>query len=377
MKRLLAITTLLAVLTETAVYAADYSAQLTELETLMAQCESRNISVPYETVGTETFKRFKAYLAKDEENGVSSEIMAYNDSAMQNLYATTKSNLEAYLNGTKTPYEVPSYNMMRTSVSGTGITDGKNNIISSGYGHFETVQNDIEKMSKFGMTNIQMETGPKNIIAIPDWKYSVSGSPEYSFDITEDEGNRVFKVIYDSEKADGKYFCIKQSVTVEPSTRYVYKLSYKGTNVDSSAPSIKINGGSLSKFDIASVSASWQETSWRTFTTGANDTSITFEVYVTDKCEELFVDDIVLRKYSGGDNLLSNGDFEAAYSLNEIGRIQSILERAKRSNVAVSFLLQPLYFWRVSGCEDMYSSATGTSYNIKAWSLQQVHCMLS
>ena len=161
---------------------------------------------------------------------------------------------------------------------------------------------------------------------------------------------------------DGKYFCIKQSVTVEPSTRYVYKLSYKGTNVDSNAASIKINGGS--KFDIASVSANWQEISWKTFTTGEDTTSISFEVYVTDKSEELYFDNIILRKYSGGDNLLSNGDFEATYSQNEIGRIQSVLERAKRSNVAVSFLLQPLYFWRVSGCEDMYSSATGTSYNI-------------
>ena len=362
-KRFLATVMTLVILMGTTVYATDYSAQLAELEDLLSQCKTQNMSVPYETVGVETFKRFKTYLAKDEENDVSSEIMTYNDTAMQNLYTTTKANLTAYLNGTKTPQKVPVYNMMRTAVSGMGITDGKNNIISTGYGHFETVQSDIEKLHDFGAMNIQMETGPKNIIAVPDWKYSTDGSPEYYFDVVQDGDDRALKVVYKTEKADGKYFKIKQTVSVEPNTRYAYKISYKGTDVDDNAVTIKIKDGQWS-YTIPSVSSSWQTSTTKTFTTGSSDTSIAFEIYIQDKCEELFIDDVIFKKYSGGENILANSDFENEYSQNNVEKICEILNRAKQSNVAVSFLLQPLYFWRIPGCEDMYSSTTGTSYNI-------------
>ena len=67
---------------------------------------------------------------------------------MQNIYAETKANLTAYLNGEKTPAKVPVYNMMNTSISGKGITDGKNNVFSTGYGFFVTELNDIENFEE-------------------------------------------------------------------------------------------------------------------------------------------------------------------------------------------------------------------------------------
>ena len=364
MKKILAIIMTLSMLAGTTVYATDYSAQLTELQGLLEQCENQKISVPYEKIGVETFKRFKTYLAEDETDGVSEDIMTYNNSAMQTLYSNTKANLEAYLSGTKNSPKIPVYDMMKTSVSGKGITDGKNNIISTGYGHFETVQNDIENLHNFGMMNMQMEVGPNAVIAIPDWSYSTKNSPEYYFDVVETEGNRALKVVYNSDYAEDKYFRIRKTVKVTPSTKYYYKFSYKGTNVSSNALSVKVKNGKLSDETVSSVSSEWQDTGWKWFTTGSGDTSVLFEIYVSNRCTELLIDNVILKKGTSGDNLLENGDFENLYSQSKVSEIQNTLERAKQSNVAVSFLLQPLNFWRIPGCADMYLTAAGTAYNV-------------
>jgi len=347
-------------------YAADYSSQLTELKELLSQCEFENISVPYETVGVSTFERFIDYLAEDEENGVSSSVMTYNKTAMQNLYTTTKANLTAYLNGEKNPPKVPVYDMMNTSISGTGITDGKNNVISTGYGHFDTVMNDIERLADFGMVNMQFQTGNNRIIALPDWSYSVSGSPEYYFDILDEGEDRALNIAFLSEKEDNRYFQMNQVISVSPNTKYYFKASYKGTNVTDGAISLRyVIDGSTKTFSIKGVTDSWQNTGWQEFTTGPNDTSVKLSVFVDKPSDEIFLDDIIVSKTKDeSGNLLLNGDFESLYSQKNVSKILSNLERAKKSNVSVSLLLQPMYFWRVSGCSDMYKDTTSTEYNI-------------
>ena len=345
------------------VHAADYSAQLEELKALLEQCKRLEISTPYEKIGVSTFERFVDYIAEDEKDGVSDSIMTYNHNAMQSIYANTKANLEAYLSGAKAPLSVPKYDMMKTYISGAGITDGKNNIISSGYGHFAEASDDIEYFQDFGAMNIQTETGPSNVIALPDWYYTSENKPEYYFDIVDDGADHALKIAYKSEKADGKYFRFSQSVKVKPSTTYSYKLSYKGKSVNDGAVTVQVKGGDLSSLTLASVSNTWQDSGWQTFTTGSSDKSVSFTVKVSDICEELYIDDIIVKE-SSGSNLLENGNFEGEYDKGHISEIDEILVRAKKSNVSVSFLLQPMYFWRIPGCEDMYTSKTGYSYNI-------------
>lgn len=347
-------------------YAADYSSQLNELKDLLSQCKNENMAVPYEIVGVSTFERFIDYLAEDEKNGVSSTIMTYNETAMQNLYSTTKANLTAYLNGEKNPPKVPVYDMMNISTSGMELTDGRYNVISTGYGHFNTVINDIERLDDFGMVNMQFQTGPKHIIALPDWAYGAAGGAEHYFDVVEDGYDRALKIVFSSEKAENRYFQMYQEIPVSPSTKYYFKASYKGTNVTENSISIryKTDGSTKSK-SIETLTGSWQDTGWQEFTTGPNDTSVKFSVFVDKPSEEIFLDDIIVSSTKDGrGNLLFNGDFERIYSQNNVSEILTYFERAKNSNVSVSLLLQPMYFWRVPGCSDMYKNTTGTDYNI-------------
>lgn len=363
MKKVIIALAMFFTLLASSVHAADYSAQLEELKALLEQCKRLEINTPYEKIGVSTFERFADYIAEDEKDGVSNSIMTYNHNAMQSIYANTKANLEAYLSGAKAPLSVPKYDMMKTYISGAGITDGKNNIISSGYGHFAEASDDIEYFQDFGAMNIQTETGPSNVIALPDWYYTSENKPEYYFDIVGDGADHALKIAYKSEKADGKYFRFSQSVKVKPSTTYSYKLSYKGKNVNDGAVTVQVKGGDLSSLTLSSVSNTWQDSGWQTFTTGSKDTSVSFTVKVSDICEELYIDDIIVKE-SSGSNLLENGNFEGEYDKGHISEIDEILVRAKKSNVSVSFLLQPMYFWRIPGCEDMYTSKTGYSYNI-------------
>ena len=111
-------------------YAEDYSSQFEELNSLLKQCEDKNIRASYETVGVKTFGKFIDYLKEDADSGVSDSIMNYNANAMQKIYNDTKTNLEDYIEGNKTPLRVPQYDMMRTEIDsdGTGLTDGKNKV---------------------------------------------------------------------------------------------------------------------------------------------------------------------------------------------------------------------------------------------------------
>ena len=245
-------------------YASGYEQQLAELNNLIKTCEEKNISVPYERIGVKTFERFINYLADDEKNGISADIMEYNNDAMQRLYAETAANLNAYIDGTKTPPMVPEYDMMNTSVSGMGITDGTNKVFSAGYGYFDTVKKDIENLHDFGMENMQIETGPDRIIGLPDWDYSASGA-EYYFDVVSEENNRALKVVYKSESAENTYLVIRQKIWVSPSKRYYYKASYKGKNVDKNAVSIKVHGNASVETNIDPVSDTWQNTGWQSY----------------------------------------------------------------------------------------------------------------
>jgi len=341
-------------------HASDYSAQLSELQDLLDKCAEKNILVPYETVGVKTFERFTKYLAEDEENGVDASIMEYNDNAMQNIYTQTKSSLEKILSGEKAPLKVPEYNMMNTKISGMGMTDGENDVISTGYGHFQTAKDDIENLHDFGMMNLQTQMGMKHITALPEWSFSTVGEAECYHDIVEEDDNRCLKVVYKSEKANNNYFLIRQNVNVKPSTRYYYGVKLKGTDVSKNACAVRVNG---TNNYIATVGDTWNSSPF-TFVTDEDDTQIRFDIYVDGKCGEVYIDDAFIKEGTTGANLLLNGDFESLYSQKNLDKIPNELDRAEQSNVAVSFLLQPMYFWRIPDCEDMYYGSSGTDYNV-------------
>ncbi len=341
-------------------YAADYSEQLSELKGLLKDCEEKNISAPYETVGVSTFEKFVDYLAEDEVHGVDESIMEYNRNAMQNIYTETKENLTSYLSGEKFPVFVPEYDMMNTSISGTGITDGQYNVFSTGYGHFDTVRKDTEKLHDFGMNNFQMQLGLYHVITLPDWSFETKGDAELYHDVADVGGNRALKVVFKNDYKDGNYFHISKEVEVSPSARYYYGVDLKGIGVASNALQISVAGN---KNNITSVGSEWGTNSY-TFVTGENQTKVRLDIYVYGKCTELYIDNVFLKKGTSGENLIGNGDFELLYSQSKIDSVKPYLERAEKANVAVSFLLQPMYFWRIPGCEDMYADTTGTSYNV-------------
>lgn len=151
----------------------DYTAKLAELQGLLNQCVAAGISTDYEMVNYKTIERFQGYINEDLTR-VGTD---YNISCMEELYKEAKTNLEAYLAGTKKSFPVTRADMDNLSVRQSAIYDGNGPVFSIGYGHFYEAQADIPNFQGFGTSNIGMEIGPSQIMTKnSEGKYVVNTS---------------------------------------------------------------------------------------------------------------------------------------------------------------------------------------------------------
>ena len=222
----------------TAADSVDYSGKLSILENLITQCTEKGISVDYEKVNYNVIERFNSYINTDIKNGVNENIISYNISCLDELYTEAKSNLEAYLAGEKEPHQVPKYVTGKMTIDGkstwaiteTGGIEEYRPYFFVGYGHGDRVIKDTPIFSDLNVHTIQIETGPKRVMAatthFASWSTETSMAPRYEIIRDTDikySGDSSLKLIGESGKVSGQFVSLTQSVPVEGGKTYVLK----------------------------------------------------------------------------------------------------------------------------------------------------------
>ena len=372
------------------VYSADISfleAEKNEIELLIKKCSEEQISYPYEEMRYAVLERFLGYLKdelsngisyRSEENGYTVEdvkaIYDYNIGCLKNISSLTKTNLNAYLSGEKTPQEVPRILTSDLQIDGKTIMsktklngfEEMRKVFLTGYGHYAQAKDDLDIFTKLGANIIQTEVGISahalKTSGVKDWlsAYNMNfGTPDYSVEQTADEryhGNYSVRFTNNTAKTPNVWYALNQPVEVEPSTTYTYSFYAKGTNI--TYFSYKPNSSASLRYVASSTAKSindWTLYSY-TFTTDANQSEAKMYLTTEGTTDAVYVDAVRLEKGSArtetGTNMLLNGSFEEFEGKDEIldsdpskrRALMKTFEEAAQKNIKVSLLLSPHYF---------------------------------
>ncbi len=145
--------------------------QISEIATLLKQCEENNIDTAYETADYTVLKIYPESLEKDLEKNDLSRVY-YTERTTKEIYNKTKASLEAYLAGEDTPKRVAKYVTSEMEILGEGVSASmeylgiveKKPMFFVGYGHHERVINDVYLFRDLGMNLLQAEIGPTNVL---------------------------------------------------------------------------------------------------------------------------------------------------------------------------------------------------------------------
>ncbi len=345
--------------------AAEYREKAVELRQMLKDCASLGLDCDYETMYTAIFERFIQYAEENAHRHLSQEQAdvhtAYVKDCLDALYTNTKNALEGYLQGEGVPLSVPQYQTSPIAIDGKNTmadtTLGRRPVFFVGYGHFDYAANDFPNFNRFGVNMTQQDIGPNRVIFdahVPyGWQMDQGGG--FSGSVTTEfeemhSGQAAVRFSSVQPRSTGAWTSMEQTYAVQPNTTYTFGLSAKST------------GASALFFrpaaDVAymPVEASEQYRDYSSFfTTGADQTSVTFTIRCEDSTQAC-IDDIYVRKGTMGENLLNNGDFEK--NTDRFGQNGSYifvadhiyndllpkLDSAADSNVAVSLLLSPHYF---------------------------------
>ncbi len=321
----------------------DYSLQLSQIESLMAECDAKGISYDYEMVSYNVIKMFESRLIKDINNGDSN--VEYHKEVIDEICAETIANLEAYCAGTKTPREVelPDYTDM--SISGDGLVSGGKPVVSIGWGHSVDIAADMEQFNGLGTGNIQIEIGPAQLVDtdVNAWttQYGPALTTAGASVSVENESAKLIQTELDG--GGNEYIGIYQSITVEPNTTYTMTFNTKGKGKMVAF----VNAWEYSQgHATATVNSDTWTTKTLTYKTAADQYETKVLIFTDGVVTNgLYIDDVAVRK-DGGANLLLNGDFTntvPAYMASIIP-ITNALKKAEMTNNAVSLLISPHYF---------------------------------
>lgn len=312
---------------------SDYAGKLDELQQLLAQCQEESIAVDVEKVAYQTLFQFQDYIKSDIENGVASSQLAYNEDYLERLYQETKASLTGYLEGTIKPRPAIARNTAaRRGISGKNFVDAHGNpIISTGYGHFASVVNDVDKLQNLGTDHIAIEMGPANLTkSTPLCHWKLNPGNYGSFTRVSDglEANALQVV----NSANGEC-SLEQVVPVQPSTAYTITLSAKA---DTST--VFWIGDSSNRYIV--------KTTWDTYTysitTDSNDSFYRLKIGTSSKTTGLYFDRCSMVPQGFGENEVLNGEFERGqgyYFNNEYSYITDALTAAEANDVAVNLLI--------------------------------------
>lgn len=333
------------------------ASQAAELKELIEKCNKKGISTDYEEMHQYILERFVGFLQEDLDQGDLSRV-SYTKRVTTKIYNEDVETLNAYLDGTKTPREVPEYITSKVTTDEdthyAEVIDENGNIkreptVLIGYGH-NLSKEVIAELKGYGANATQFEIGPDQSMSIfPGWRIFKANDIDAEFEVSSDEqyiGEKSLKVSVTSQQKPNCYYLLNQYINTIPG--HTYKLTGYAKSPDRGTvkyfSSAWVSGGSLD------AGADWTEfSSTTTATADTTEVMLIFEIPTTG----IYLDGLTFVDTENPDeNLLLNGDFEIGDGkfpvfYEEGSYVQQILEKlevCEENDISVSFLLSPHYF---------------------------------
>ncbi len=345
-----------------AVESVDFSDKLTELKTLMDECKDAGIPTDYELINYVTIERFEDYINQDIANGMTNT--DYTIGCVDALYAESKSNLEAYLNGSKEALSVNRPDMHNLKINGSNIYDGNKPVFSTGYGYFTAAINDMPNFHDFGMNNIQFELGPTSTRTSSNgWTESPAGDVQATGGVVDTEyhsGSHSFKIENNTPLTPNVYIRYHRTIDCKPNTTYKFGCWTKGETLKNVW--LSING--FDNRNHFGQSSDWVKNEFE-YTTTESQTVLDMTLLSEDE-GIVYLDDFYVYESGKEDvNLVVNpGLEEDVYP--SVETLKNNLQTAKDNNLAVSLLLSPHYFPEGLSSDVYTDQGTFIHYNINA-----------
>lgn len=294
-----------------------FEAYVDELELLKNECENKFIATDYENAYISIIKKFIANMKNEAEHDDYSRIGQYNY-ALTKLYSKCYADMNAYLDGGKQPFSVPSY------VTGDILLEGSTVLAPvmengevvykpyffTGFGNWESVAEETEFISQIGMNAIATQVNMYELFVednVSGWGVGFRGEPDANFTVRAENGtNHILNVDY--SECDG-YKYIYQILKVKPNTKYKYGLKAKGNVSYEGVLHINVNGlEGVGRKKIKS-SSEWVNYDYE-FITGEEQTEVTFVILAEGVIDGVMIDDVYFKEADCEENLISNGGFE-------------------------------------------------------------------
>ncbi|MBR5152984.1 MAG: beta-galactosidase [Clostridia bacterium] len=361
-----------------------------ELKDLIYRCEYKGMEVDYEMAAYSYLCKFREIIPKEAAFNDYSRMHIY-DEQYAEIFEKAKTDLLAYLDGSKKPLEVPKYVTSPVRKEGKAFYAMTENngvleerpIFLLGYGHIETPADLVDFWPTVGSNIFTTDlTRMKDTFsAYPAnpakyWHLAGGNNAVGTFEHTDEtsaSGKYSMKAV--NEKNTGsEYRYMQQTITAKPNTTYVLGLKAKGS---------KITDGFFCAQDLDMVgrvkivdSSDWVEYSVE-HTTGPWDDSLLINIVIPGTIEAMYIDDVYCVEKGTTENLFRNGDFETLKDpkpdyekeAEEMGwyierasedRIRDVLQKAEESNILVDLGMATNYIdnWMYEWYPDLKETYT-------------------
>lgn len=299
-----------------------HKANYAELTPLMEQCRNAGMPLDYEDVYYSILGHFVSYMELALEKNDLVRIH-HQDKVLTEIYEYLKKQLNAYLDGSDAPIAAPTYvtsdiDVVDKHFEATVDIEGKKEkrpVFFVGTGHWSPSLKDIPILSKFGFNAIQPELGGWSFMSkahsVRDWSFNSRNnyqSTDTADSTQKHEGGYALKITADEAHKSNYYWYMYQEVNVKPNTTYEYGLWAKSNNSNFSWFTTD-KTMSMGRRQWLNGTYDWKEVK-NEFTTGENETSVSFMIFNEDKTDGLWIDSCYLREKGSDKNLLKNGGFE-------------------------------------------------------------------
>jgi len=157
--------------------------KLPEIERLLVLCAQNSIAVDYEIIDYSVIKDFVEYIRDDMRHG-DLERASYALNCLEEMCGSVLVSLNAYLDGTKKPWEITRYVTDPVEIQGGSVIGKAVNSVTgvqvtrplffTGYGHFDQIVKDMPKMTGYGVDILQTEVGPRDTVIERGYEYAIN-----------------------------------------------------------------------------------------------------------------------------------------------------------------------------------------------------------
>lgn len=334
--------------------------QTAEIKSLIEKCVVKGIKTQYEDGYYFIMDRFCTY-TEEEINRKDYSRINYTAEAFDELYNICKTNLNAYLDGSKTPDTVPMYitsdlridgKSMYATVDNNGVNEERP-VFFVGYLGYEQQQEDTPFYNIIGANSAVYEPHMGVTRYSPSvfngWQLQRSNAPEATAERCEDtkrDGDLSAKIVYSSEQSANQFLALHQTIDVTPGKTYVLKGYVKGKGVKGAW--LSANG--FDDREYISGDYDWKEVK-TAITVPEERTSTTIYICVENQCDALYFDGFTFCEEGSDEDLLENGSFDyndeisdEDFAINPNFSLDEYLTVCDESNVALEIALGPHVF---------------------------------